>query len=217
MGITGTVQGAEVTAAEILERAAMTQSSQHRVLDAVLRTDDQKIPFRLVLNGPEIRYEFSNPEQVFVVKLGPKARIQEVTPDKASRIPAAKYDAAVRNSDVTYEDLALRFLYWKDAKLVSEEGLAAGRSYKLEMHPGDIPSQYGTVRAWINEKSGGLDKAECYNRKGQLVARFSVRSIRKLSDGTWIFKSMRIERMDDGKSRDSEPTYLEISGEEGAR
>lgn len=212
-----TARAEDPSAAEILERAVMNQSSQHRVLNAVLVKPEEgtKIPFRLVLNGPEFRYEFSNPEQVFVVKLGDKSRIQEVTSEGTSRIPVAKYDARVLNTDITFEDLALRFLYWKDAKIMGEEGLGDFRCYKLELHPGAIPSQYWTVRAWVNKSSGALVKAECYDRNAVLVARFSARGVQSLHDGTWIFKTMRIERMQNGKKSDPSPTELIIKGEQG--
>lgn len=215
MGIAGPAQAAEVTAAEILERAAMVQSSQHRVLNAVLRNDDQKFPLRLVLNGSEIRYEFNDPGQVFVVKLGPKSRIDEVTGEGHSRIPTANYDARVRDTDVTFEDLALRFLYWKNAKFLEDERVGIVACHKLELHPGAIPSQYGTVLAWIIKDAGALKKAECYDRKGKLAARFETLSFKTLpSDGARIFGSMRIERMENGKSKDVAPTYLDIKGEE---
>ena len=72
------------TATEILERARLTQGSQHRVLLGQLRTGSTVIPFRLVLNGPEIRYEFSNPKQILVVKMGEQgSRLEEITKEGA--------------------------------------------------------------------------------------------------------------------------------------
>ncbi len=202
------------TAPEILKGARFNQSSQHRVLRGQLRTGGEKIPFRLVLNGPEIRYEFSDPSQILVLKMGEQSsRFEEVTKEGSEQVKTGRFDDFVRNSDVTYEDLALRFLYWKDAKIIGDDTIAGISYYKLELHPDGSPSQYGTVRAWIGKRSGALAQAESYGRNGILAAKFTVTSIRPLSDGAYIFKQMRIERMSGGKAKDSTPTYLEIMGE----
>jgi len=104
-------------------------------------------------------------------------------------------------------------VHFNDAKIRGEESIGGFSHYKLELHPDGVSSQYGTVLAWIGVRSGALAKAECYGRNGKLIARFTVVSVRRLSDGTGIFKSMRIERMVDGKEKDSAPSYLEITGE----
>lgn len=198
------------SAAQILEKARLTEGSQHHVLRAQLRTGPTVIPFRLVLNGPEIRYEFSNPKQILVLKLGQEgARLEEITKEGAERVAFSRFDDRVRNSDITYEDLTLQFLYWKNATIKEQ----SGSTYVLDLHPGGVPSQYGTVRAWI--RNGALEKAECYTRKGLPLAKFKVTGVTApLSDGTRFFSSMRIERMVDGKSKDESPSYLEIKGEE---
>ena len=206
---------AEPTATEILQGVRLNQSSQHRVLQGQLRTENVRIPFRLILNGPEIRYEFSNPKQIIVLRMGEQgSRLDEITNEGSEKVTAARFDDLIRNSDISYEDLALRFLYWKNARIVGEENVGGFRCYKIELHPDrGSGSQYGTVWAWIGKNSGALAKAECYTPKGVLAVRFKVVSGRKLEDGTWIFKQISIARMRDGKDRDSSPTYIEITGE----
>ena len=82
------------------------------------------------------------------------------------------------------------------------------------MRPGS-GSQYGRVLAWVGKDNGVLAKAECYAPNGSMASFFRLVSPRRLSDGTWCFGKIRIERMKDGKVKEPR-TYLEITGEEQA-
>jgi hypothetical protein len=201
---------------EVLRGVRMNQGSQHRVMRAQLRHGARVVPFRLVLNGSAIRYEFSNPEQTLVLRLGDNSsELEEIAGGNEKRVTAARFNAPVRDTDVTYEDLALRFLYWPEARMLAEDNLAEIRCHVVELHPGaGTASQYGKVIAWIGKLAGVLVQAECYAPDGRLVARFKFRSFQTLADGARFLKLMRIERMENGKTRDGQPTILEIEGEE---
>ena len=47
-----------------------------------------------------------------------EAKLFETEQGKAKPFPPQKIGEAIIGSDVTYEDLSLRFLYWKDAEIV---------------------------------------------------------------------------------------------------
>ena len=188
------------SAQEILERARLNQMSQQQELKAQIRTGATKIPLRITLDGPEIRYEFSDPKQIIVVKMGEKgSRVEEITENGASKVSSNRFDSAVRGSDFTYEDLSLGFLYWKNAKFLPDEAITVIPCYRLELRP-NTDSQYSIVRAWISKKDGALVKAECYGPKGTLSAKIQA-------VGT---KTIKIYRMKDGASRNADPTYLKL-------
>ena len=50
------------SAKELLESVRMRQAQQQLELQGELREDATVIPFRLIQNGPLIRYSFSNPD-----------------------------------------------------------------------------------------------------------------------------------------------------------
>lgn len=115
---------------EILRNIRMTQSAQHRVLAGRLRTGGAVTPFRLVLNGNEIRYEF--PEQALVLRLGENgSQLFEETKTGSQKVSPARFDTPVRGTDIAYEDLALKFLYWPRAKIAGEETKLAQGCWKL--------------------------------------------------------------------------------------
>lgn len=128
----------------------------------------------------------------------------------------SRFAEPVRGTDITCEDLALRFLYWQDAKIVGEDSIGPVKYYKIELHPDTVSgSQYGKVVAWVAKKYDGvLGKAECYAPDGKKAVVMRVISSRTLGDGTRFLSEMSIERLQNGKSTGRNPTYLEILGEE---
>src|SRR3989475_12852192 len=58
------------SAKDILASVRMIESKQQLDLQGQLRQNDVVVPFRLVQNGPLIRYSFTNPEEVLQLRLG---------------------------------------------------------------------------------------------------------------------------------------------------
>ena len=217
LAVAGTpMRAADPTALELLQYVRLGQGAQHRILSGQLRVQDKVTPFQLVLNGNEIRYEFTKPDQTFVLKLEENtSRLDEITKDGTGRVTSARFAEPLRGTDVTCEDLALRFLYWQEAKIIGEDSIGPVKYYKIELHPDPgSGSQYGKVVAWVAKKYDGvLGRAECYSPDGKLAAVFRVISAQSLKDGTRFLKTMTIERMKDGKSSGKDPTELKILDE----
>lgn len=196
-------------APEILRNIRLNQSAQHRVLSGRLRTGGAVTPFRLVLNGSEIRYEF--PDSALVLRLGENgSQLFEETKSGSQKVSPARFDTPVRGTDITYEDLALKFLYWPRTKIEGEELKLAQKCWKLHLEPASREdSQYATVMLWADKKAGAFLQAEGYGRDGQIMKRFKVVSgQRDPETGGWMLKQMRIEQL--ARGRDGTPTYLEI-------
>src|SRR5438874_3512757 len=105
------------SAKEILESVRLQQAQQQTELEGQLREDEKVIPFRLSQKGPVIRYSFSNPDEALQLRLGDNdSRLEEVTRAGVEKISPAQFDKKVRGTGVTYEDLALKFLHWPNAR-----------------------------------------------------------------------------------------------------
>jgi hypothetical protein len=203
--------GAEPTAQEILQHARMNEMVHRGELQGRLRSGPKTIPFFLSFDGGVIKYEFTNPKQTIVLRLGDRSsRLEEITGGGTSRVSEARFDERVRGTDITYEDLSLRFLYWPGATLVGEQILLTRNTWKLRLqHASSRDSQYGSVLLWVEKQSGALLRADGYDWNGNFVKRFEVRSVQRYGGG-WILKQMRIQTMADGGGKDRTPTYLEI-------
>ena len=197
---------------EILRKTRLNEAAQSLVLNGQVRHAETKIPFRLTLDPGEIKYEFFNPDQTLVLQLGDNAsHLVEITKSGTQKVVTdAQFDKKVRGTEITYEDLAMRFLYWPVAKIVGHDIMLTRNCWKLRVEPGNPKnSQYGYVLLWIEKQSGALVQIETYDRAGVLLKRFEVKSVQKLNGG-YILKQMRIQEMENGDPKEDEPTYLEI-------
>ena len=113
------------------------------------------------------------------------------------KITAAQFDHKVRGTGVTYEDLALKFLYWPDARVTGENSIRTRNCWKLELKAPSRQSQYSNVYLWVDKSGGALMRMDGYDWKGQLAKRFEVISAQKI-EGRWFLKQMRIEEFAPG-------------------
>src|SRR5205085_962752 len=86
--------------AAILKSVRLAQSSQEQALNGRLRTGGQEIPFKLTTKDGTIRWEFSNPSQTLLLRLGASgATLEESGKGGLQKIGPARYDDKVRGSD----------------------------------------------------------------------------------------------------------------------
>jgi hypothetical protein len=196
---------------QILRKAREAYTAQQHTLVGRLRKGDVSLPFELAILGNTLRYEFKKPTQVIQLRLLEKdSRLEEITRSGAEKISAARFDQRVRDTDISYEDLALKFLYWPSAAVTGEETRSLRKCWVIRVEPGrKDDSQYGRVMLWIDQQSGALLKAEAYDPAAKLARRFQVVSGQTI-DGNSILKQMRIETLGRETTKDRSPTYLEI-------
>ncbi|HEY2568529.1 MAG TPA: outer membrane lipoprotein-sorting protein [Candidatus Udaeobacter sp.] len=186
------------------------ESRQQIDLQGQLRQNDIVIPFRLVQNGPLIRYSFANPDEVLQLRLGENnSRLDLVTGSGTEQFATSKLKQKIRGTGVTYEDLAFKFLYWPAARVLGEENVRTRNCWKLQLRAPSPDSQYSNVVLWIDKGSGALMRMEGYDWNAQLAKRFEVVSAQKI-EGRWFLKQMRIEELQPGTNHVLSRTYLEI-------
>jgi outer membrane lipoprotein-sorting protein len=210
--LSATAEGADSSpsAKEILAAVRMQQGRQEVDLQGQLRQEATIVPFRLTQTGPLIKYSFANPPGALQLRLGENdSRLEELSQGGVEKITPAQFDHTVRGTAITYEDLALKFLYWPDARILGEETVRSRRCWKLQLQAPSHDSQYSGVFLWVDKNSGALMEMEGYDWKGRLLKRFEVISAQKI-EGRWFLKQMRIEQMDPATNKVQSRTYLEI-------
>lgn len=210
-----TVCRGEPDAEAILRAARLNPVGQKISLEAQLRTGSINMPFEIIVDEA-IRYRFQNPDQELILELREdSSSLSERVGGKTAPVKPARYDDSVRGTGITYEDLFLRFLYWKRPKLLGEDTIRSRKAWKIELQAWRTSSQYGVARLWIDQESGALLRIEGYNREGKLLRRFEVISAQKI-DGQWMLKQMRVETLDPESNKILNRTYLEVLGKSGA-
>lgn len=203
---------AQQDARTILNQLRGAQSQLSQDLTGRLRlADGTVVPFRLRLHGQQVTYEFDNPNEALTLELGETgSQLRDETRGTNYRVTGGRLLQPVRNSDLTYEDLSLRFIYWNRAVLEGEQPVKTLSCWIILVQPATADSQYGSVRLWIQKEGGALMRAEGFDRQGRLLKRFELVSGQKIN-GRWWLKQMRIERFDPETRRVLSRTYLEIN------
>ncbi len=169
-----------------------------------------KIPFTLSLQPKYIRFKFDDPPQVIHLNTAnDQFFLKEVVAGSDSPVPPERYGQRIRETDVTYDDLSMRFLYWPEAKIVGEDKLKTRDCWVLRVRNPDGKGIYATVDIWVDRGSGGLMRMVGYNAAGRAIKRFEVLHGKKLDD-VWMVDEMRVETFDPESGKRLSHTYLEI-------
>ena len=198
------------SAKDILDSVRMIESRQQIDLQGQLRQDDVVIPFRLVQNGPLIRYTFTNPDETLELRLGENSsRLELVSDAGTEKVGASKLQEKVRGTILMYGDLAFKFLYWPTARVLGEENVRTRKCWKLQLRAPSRESAYSNVLLWVDKASGALMRMEGYDWNAQLIKRFEVVSAQKI-ERRWFLKQMRVEQLQSGTNHVEARAYLEI-------
>jgi outer membrane lipoprotein-sorting protein len=198
------------SAKDILDSVRMIESRQQIDLQGQLRQDDVVIPFRLMQNGPMIRYSFTNRDETLQLRLGENSsRLDLLTDAGIEKVGVSKLQEQIRGTIVTYGDLAFKFLYWPVARVLGEESVRTRKCWKLQLRAPSRDSQYSNVLLWVDQASAALMRMEGYDWNAQLVKRFEVVSAQKI-EGRWFLKQMRVEQLQPGTNHVQARAYLEI-------
>ncbi len=200
----------------ILDQIRSAQAQVNRPLSGRLRPENgDPVPFQLQLKGTEFVYTFSNPPETIRLQLtGNGAVLTDQKSAGQQVISGLSLSDPVRGTDITYEDLSLRFIYWRNAKFEGEQRVRTITCSIVLVQTDNRSSEYGTVRLWIAKDRGALIKAEGYNWQGKPVKRFEVISAQQI-EGKTIFKQIRIEKLDPQTGKVVSRTYLELDPTEG--
>lgn len=202
----------ELNAAEVLRLVRYSYTLYDRDFEGQLRTGRRdKIPFTLSLQPNYIRFKFEDPTQIIHLNTeGEGFFLKEVVSGSDAEVPPERYGQQIRGTDVTYDDLSMRFLYWPDARIIRDTDVLKGRAtWLIRARNPDGRGAYSTVDIWIDKGSGGLMKMQGYNAQGRPVRRFEVLHGKKMDD-VWMVDEMRVETIDPASGKRVSHTYMEI-------
>lgn len=195
----------------------MMVSQGNRDVVGSIRKGALKVPFSLSARGETVVFQYKQNDawQRFDVRIGDrKADLLLVNQGKAVVMAPASYSKPIAGTDVTYEDLSLRFIYWKGGTILddSADSRIKGRDCFIVQVPNPTPGvgQFATVRMWVDKENGTVWQVDGYGTDGKLIKRFTITSVQRLSDGTWFFKQMKMEVRDPRTGRTTALDYLEM-------
>lgn len=197
----------------------MTVSQGNKDVAGTIRKNRSKVPFSLSSRGETIVFQYKENDawKRFDVRIREKnVQLIQVVDGKATVMAPASYAKNIAGTDVCYEDLSLRFLYWKGGKVLADSANSRikGRDCYVVEVPNPNPSvgQFAWVRMWVDKENGTTWQIDGYGRDGKLRKRFTITSVQKLDDGSWFFKQMKLEiRNPQDPTRTISLNYLDMA------
>ena len=192
----------------ILEGARMsaTLTKLDEGLSGNLRKGNQKTPVTLFLKGKDIQFQFSENGKDwrgFHMRIGDTAfNLSEIIDGKMVNFPAAKLVSPIAGTDLTYEDLALRFFYWPNPKLEGLENVGGESCYKIRINkPNGTAGRYEVVYVWVHTKFGAFMKIRGHDQNGGLLKEFQVEDIMQIAKDVWTLRKMQVASHDPASGR----------------
>lgn len=202
------------TGDEVLMLVRKSQAQQYlQGLTGKLRSNEtgQSWPMELTMRENVVRFLFRDPNEIINLDLNKSGtKLSRVVAGGRVDMPMSLYGERVRNTDINYEDLSMRFLYWPGAKIVGEDSFSLQKCWHVRVTNPDGRGPYSTVDVWVAKSSGAMMQMEAYDVQGRKVKQFLVRKGQKYQ-GAYILKQMRVESYDPTTRKVIGITYLEIN------
>ncbi len=199
------------TAEQIVELVHLSRALKKHELRGTLSKDDLEVPFVVRMEADLVRFYFENPKQIINLNIKQKgAELTEVMSGSNKPVPAKRYGEGIRGTDLTYDDISFRYLYWpKKIKQPNLETVKTRKCWVVDLHAPQQTGEYGIVRIFVDRESGGLMRMQAYNWQGQMVKVLAVTSGMKV-DGATVLKSMDVIRYVPGTKKVAGETTFEL-------
>ena len=187
-------------------RMAATLTKLDDGLSGNLRKGNIKTPVTLFLKGKDIQFQFSEkggPWRIFHMRIGDETfNLFEIIDGKTLKFPAEKIAAPIADTDLTYEDLAMRFFYWPNPKLEAQEDVGGQPCYKIRVNkPKGVAGRYEVVYVWVHTKFGAFMRIRGHDKDGGLVKEFQVEDIMQIDKDVWTLRKMQVSTHDPATAR----------------
>ena len=205
----GQTSRAEVEAKELVSEITSRMPVKNEEIYGLLRRRDAsgkrtELPFKYsVLVGRDYwidRYEArdaqGNPLELLEIRKSPGGTnlyaYRSTNQTQGVRLEQSDVNVPFAGSDFWLSDLGLEFFYWPGQKVVKRE-MRKGRACTVveSVNPSESNGGYGRVLSWLDKETGGLVRAEGYDRQDKLLKEFSIKSFKKVA-GVWQLKEIEI-------------------------
>ena len=189
-------------AAVILENVRYSQSVESQVFNGEIRPRKiglKSTPIKMELFGGGVRFLFfegnsrrNQVDQVLQLELeNGRYALTEPTQKGGGAIQPEKFSQRIRGSDIVYEDIAMRFLYWPEPRHLKVEKAKGGAAWKIRCVNPDGNGPYSLVDVWVSQESGALVRMNGFDSKRRLIKSYEVESVQRYK-GAWMLRMMNV-------------------------
>lgn len=103
-----------------------------------------------------------------------------------------QWNDRIQNSDVTWLDVSMAFLWWRDPALAGTQTVKGRLCDIVDLYPPMPVPDCAKMRVWMDRDVKLMLRAEEYNAEGKSNRRLWVRSVKKF-DGRWMVRDIEVE------------------------
>lgn len=197
--LTGSAQTAEQIMADVRQVAGLQQEQD---LHGHMKGNGKKVPMSMLLRGEEIHFQIDEGKEAFALRLLPnQQQLFETTGNRVREFPPGKLAEPIAGTNVSYEDLALKFLYWPNPRIAGEASIKGQACWRIHLRNPEKAGRYREVSAWIAKDQRALLKAIGYGPapERQALKQFEVTDIQKRK-GVWTPRKLRVSEFRNGRA-----------------
>ena len=204
-----------LTANQIVEKVHLSRAlgrdpNERVIFPGELTKGGKRVPFSIELSQSLIRFNFENPRQTINLDITEKSyRLKEVTAGSNKEVPAAMYSTGVRGTDLSYDDISMRYLYWPKKNYIGQETIRTRRCFVVDLYNPQRLGDYYLVRIFVDEESGGLMRMMGYDWNGKLIKSCTVTEGMKVNGAT-VLRIMEVIRYVPGTKGVAGETSFEL-------
>lgn len=206
------VAQADAEAEAILKRTRYAATLQKQDLHGHMKKNGVKTPVTLYLREQNIQFLYlaGKAYKKFHMRLKEdQFDLFDIVGGKTRKFDNSKIAQKINGTDLSFEDLSMRFLYWKNSKVVGEDRIAGQKCYKIRLINPDKTGDYKIVNVWVHQKYGALMRVIGYNAAGHPLKRFQVTDMMKVGK-EYTLKRMRVDSFNPKTNKSIGVTYLEF-------
>ena len=192
-----------------VRQVAVLQGEQD--LSGHIRKGRAKMPLTLFFRGKDIQFALDGGAERFHLRLNENdQQLRALIDGRSIPFPNSKIAAPIAGTDVSYEDLALKFLYWKNPHIISEEKINGQMCWRLHVKNPDKSGRYREVSVWVSKKQRALMRVLAYGPPpaSTPLKQFEITKVMKVND-VYTVKTMKVSSFTADK-RVGGITYLEF-------
>lgn len=201
-------QSAEEIMQSVRQVAALQEEQD---LSGNIRKGRTRIPLTMFLRGKDIQFALNGGTDRFHLELKEdQQELKTIIDGKVRRFPANKIGQSIGGTDVSYEDLALKFLYWPNPTIVGEEKIEGQHCWRLHVANPEKNGRYREVSVWVTKKQRALMRVVGYGPQPARSAlkQFEITDLMRVNK-VYTVKTMKVSTFKPN-GRVAGATYIEF-------
>lgn len=203
---------ADEAAEKILQHTRFAATLQQQDLHGSMKKNGVKTPIALFLRGKDIQfsYQLGDQNKRFHMRLDEKEHsLFNIVGNKHVSFNDTQIAEKINGTDLSFEDLSMRFLYWQKSSVVGEDKISRQKCHIIRLENPGTTGDYAIVQVWVHQKYGSLMRVIGYNAAGHPLKQFEVTDLMKVN-GEYTLKRMRVDSMSPDTNKSVGFTYLEF-------